>query len=46
MSEHAVSDSACLIALDRVGRLELLSQSFKQVSIPPAVKKEFGRDVK
>ena len=45
MSDNAVSNSSCLIALDRIGRLEFLSQSFNQVSIPPAVKKEFGRNV-
>lgn len=45
MSETAVSDSACLIAMDRIGRLELLQKSFKRVLIPPSVQREFGRTI-
>lgn len=46
MIEDAVSNSSCLIALERVKSLELLHQSFKNVFIPPAVEKEFGRTLK
>lgn len=42
MSKIAVSDSACLIGLERIGRLDILSQSFETVFIPPAVQNEFG----
>lgn len=46
MSENAVSNSACLIALGRIGRLDLLSKSFETVNIPPAVQSELGRNIK
>ncbi len=38
-----VSDSTCLIGLERVQQLELLPQLFGQVLVPPAVAQEFGR---
>lgn len=42
MPEIVVSDSACLIGLQRIGRLELLPAVFARVWIPPAVAEEFG----
>src|ERR1700758_3167890 len=45
MSENAVIDSACLIGLERIGRLDILSQSFDTIFIPSAVEKELGRPV-
>lgn len=42
MSENAVSDSACLIGLERIGRSEILADSFETVFIPPAVERELG----
>lgn len=42
MSKVAVSDSACLIGLERIGRSDILSQCFDTVFIPPAVQNEFG----
>jgi predicted nucleic acid-binding protein len=42
MSEKVVCNSACLIALERISRLELLSLCFESVTIPPAVQEEFG----
>jgi len=42
MSENVVSDSACLIGLERIGRSEILAESFKTIFIPPAVEKELG----
>ncbi len=42
MSENAVSDSACLIGLERIGRSEVLADSFDTVYIPPAVERELG----
>lgn len=38
-----VSDSTCLIGLERIQRLELLPQLFDHVFVPPAVAEEFGR---
>lgn len=38
----AVVDSACLIGLERIGRLDLLSALLDPVFAPPAVKHEFG----
>lgn len=45
MSENAVSDSSCIIALAKIGRLDLLSKSFNTVSLPPAVQDEFGQNI-
>jgi len=45
MSENAVSDSSCLIALEKIGHLDLLSKSFDTVSLPPAVQDEFGQNI-
>ena len=42
MSETAITNSTCLIALERIGRLDLLSSSFNQIIIPPQVQDEFG----
>ncbi|MCI0529595.1 MAG: DUF3368 domain-containing protein, partial [Nitrospira sp.] len=42
MSEEAVTNSTCLIALERIGKLNLLSQVFTTVFVPPAVQAEFG----
>ncbi len=45
MIKDIIADSTCLIALDRIGRLGILSKSFKKVYIPPGVEKEFGKKV-
>jgi len=45
MNEHAVSNSSCLIALEKIGYLDLMSKSFKTVTIPPAVQSEFGQRI-
>ncbi len=42
MTRIVVSDSACLIGLERVRRLDLLSAVFGEVIVPPAVAAEFG----
>lgn len=42
MSKNAVSDSACLIGLERIGRSAILAESFATVFIPPAVENELG----
>lgn len=38
-----VSDSTCLIAFERIGLLDLMSELFTLVTIPPAVDAEFGK---
>lgn len=45
MNGIVVSDSTCLIALERIGRLELLPAVFEQIWIPPAVAAEFGQSL-
>lgn len=45
MSERIVSDSTCLIALERIGNVEILSALFRSIIIPPAVQREFGISV-
>lgn len=42
MKEAVVSDSTCLIGLERVGELNILPALFKPVMIPPEVEREFG----
>lgn len=43
MSQKIVSDSACLIGLERIGHLEILPSLFTSpILIPPAVQMEFG----
>jgi predicted nucleic acid-binding protein len=39
-----VCDSTCLIALERIRRLELLPELFGEIFVPPAVAGEFGGD--
>lgn len=42
MSIAAVVDSTCLIALERIGRLDVLSALLQPICAPPAVVTEFG----
>lgn len=42
MKEPVVCDSSCLIALERIGHLDLLPALFHPVQAPPAVHQEFG----
>ena len=42
MKIPAVVDSACLIGLERIGRLDLLSALLDPIFVPPAVESEFG----
>ena len=42
MKPLAVADSACLIGLERIARLDLVSAQFTTVLAPPAVLAEFG----
>ncbi len=43
MKEAVVSDSTCLIGLERVGELDILPALFDSVMIPPEVGREFDR---
>lgn len=43
MKELVVSDSTCLIGLERIGELNILTALFDPVMIPPEVEREFGR---
>ncbi|HEX9927666.1 MAG TPA: DUF3368 domain-containing protein [Pyrinomonadaceae bacterium] len=42
MKEPVVSDSTCLIGLERVGELDILPALFAPIIIPPEVEREFG----
>lgn len=42
MSEQAVTNSTCLIGLERIERLDVLPQVFSKVTIPLAVQAEVG----
>lgn len=45
MIGKAIVDSACLIALERTGQLELLPGLFNQIIIPPIIQVEFGQSL-
>jgi predicted nucleic acid-binding protein len=42
VKEPIVVDSTCLIGLERIGRLDLLSKLFSPIVVPPEVAREFG----
>lgn len=42
MPEPVLANSSCLIALEGIGRLELLRELYGEVRVPPAVTREFG----
>jgi predicted nucleic acid-binding protein len=42
LTDRAVANSTCLIALERIGHLHLLSRVFAEVVAPPAVRAELG----
>ena len=42
MKTPIVTDSACLIGLERIGRLDILPALFDPILIPPEVQREFG----
>lgn len=43
MKEPVVSNSTCLIGLERISCLDLLRELFEPVIVPPKVQEEFGR---
>ena len=42
MKEPVVSDSTCLIGLERIAELNILPVLFDPIMIPPEVEREFG----
>jgi len=42
VKESVVSDSTCLIGLERIGELNILPALFDPMMIPPEVEREFG----
>ena len=42
MKEPIVSDSTCLIGLERIGELDILPDLFEPIMIPSEVEREFG----
>lgn len=42
MSELVIADTSCLIVLEKIGQLELLSQLFQKITITPEIQEEFG----
>ena len=42
MSKVIIADASCLIALDRINKLEILAKVFGIVVTTPEVKAEFG----
>ena len=42
MKEQAITDSTCLIGLERIGQLSILPELFSPLSAPPEVQREFG----
>jgi len=45
VKEAVVSDSTCLIGLERIGELNILSALFDPIMIPPEVEREFGNAI-
>lgn len=45
MKEPVVTNSTCLIGLERIGRLNVLRELFEPVMVPPKVQEEFGKSV-
>ncbi len=43
MKEPIVCDSTCLIGLERIGRLDIITSLFEPICVPPAVDVEFNR---
>jgi predicted nucleic acid-binding protein len=42
VKESVITDSTCLIGLERIGRLDILPALFEPILIPPEVQREFG----
>lgn len=45
MPKIIVSDTSCLIVLDKIGRLALLHEIYNEITTTPEVQREFGKDL-
>ena len=45
MNIIVISDTSCLIALDRISRLDLLQELFQQIITTQVVQEEFGKEL-
>ena len=45
MQKVIISDTSCLILLDKIGELELLNKLFGQITITPEIAREFKKDL-
>ena len=45
MDKTIISDTSCLISLDKLGLLHLLKQFYKEITITPEVNMEWGKPV-
>jgi predicted nucleic acid-binding protein len=45
MEPAIISDASCLIGLNNIGKLDILSKLYSNVIIPPAVEREYGGKV-
>ena len=45
MDKAIISDTSCLIALERIGKLEVLKLLFENVLITEEVRLEFGLEI-
>jgi len=45
MRRVVISDTSCIIALDRIQQLDILEQVFQEVWTTPEVRDEFGADL-
>lgn len=43
MQRTIISDTSCIILLDKIGELEILKNLFTEITITSAIKKEFGQ---
>ena len=45
MNRTIISDTSCLIALSKIGRLEILQKLYSTIVITDSVKAEFGSEL-
>ncbi len=45
MNRTIIADASCLIALERIGKLEILQILFSAISITEEIKQEFGKNL-
>lgn len=45
MPEIIISDTSCLILLQKIGQLNLLPKLYSQILVTPLIEREFGNDL-